>query len=100
MNSFLNFITTNIKNLIFYYIIVINLISFIIMGIDKYKAVKRKYRTPEKKLIIFSFIGGCYGIITGMFIFNHKIKKRALNTLFYFSAILITILLIILDKIL
>ena len=58
------------------YIIIINIISFIIMGYDKYSAIKNKWRIKEKTLFSFAFIGGSLGILLGMIIFRHKTKKR------------------------
>ena len=58
-----------------YYLIIINIISFIIYGIDKYKSIKHKYRISENTLISLSIIGGVFGSILGMIIFHHKTKK-------------------------
>ena len=57
-----------------YYILFINLISFIIYYIDKKRAIKKKYRIPEKVLIFFCIIGGSLGCTLGMNIFHHKTK--------------------------
>ena len=57
-----------------YYILFINLISFIIYYIDKKRAIKNKYRIPEKVLIILCIIGGSLGCTLGMNIFHHKTK--------------------------
>lgn len=58
-----------------YYLVLINIISFIICGYDKLMAIKHKFRIPEDILLFLSFIGGCIGFILGMFIFRHKTKK-------------------------
>lgn len=57
------------------YIISINILSFLLFGIDKYKAIKNKYRIPEKVLLLISLFGGSIGSILGMIIFHHKTKK-------------------------
>ncbi len=57
------------------YLIIINFISFILVAIDKRKAIKNKYRISEKIFFIFSFIGGSLGTLLGMFQFHHKTKK-------------------------
>jgi uncharacterized membrane protein YsdA (DUF1294 family) len=44
-------------------------------GLDKYFAIKHKYRISEKKLLLLSLIGGSLGAILGMNIFRHKTKK-------------------------
>lgn len=41
---------------------------------DKKKAVKGKYRTREKTLLLLSFMGGAFGGYPAMLIFRHKTK--------------------------
>ena len=57
------------------YLIIINFISFLLVAVDKRKAIKNKYRISEKTFFIFSFIGGSLGTLLGMFQFHHKTKK-------------------------
>ena len=57
------------------YIAIMNLITFILYGIDKYKAVHHKWRIPEKMLILFAWVGGGIGALAGMPAFHHKTKK-------------------------
>lgn len=59
------------------YLAVINIITFAVFGIDKLKAVKDKWRIPEKVLFLLSIIGGSVGAILGMYTFRHKTKKPA-----------------------
>lgn len=59
-----------------HYLLIINTITFIIYGIDKYKSIKQKYRISEKTLIILTIIGGTFGGLLGMIIFHHKTKKK------------------------
>lgn len=56
------------------YLIVINIISFAAMGIDKRRAVKNKWRIPEKTLFLFVVLGGGIGGTIGMHMFHHKTK--------------------------
>lgn len=56
------------------YAIIINIIAFITMGIDKWKAKKRAWRIPEATLFILAAIGGSIGAILGMYTFRHKTK--------------------------
>ncbi len=58
-----------------YYLFIINFLSFIIYGIDKYRSIKNKYRISEKNLYLLSFLGGSLGSIVGMKVFHHKTKK-------------------------
>lgn len=62
------------KNIIIY-LLIINIIGFLIMGIDKLKAIKGMWRIPENTLFAFTFLGGGVGTILGMYIFRHKTKK-------------------------
>ena len=63
-------------NNIIYYIIGINILSFILMGIDKYKAINNNWRISENTLIGISLIGGSIGTLLGMIIFHHKTRKK------------------------
>ena len=53
---------------------VINLLVFLLYGIDKRKAVKDRWRISEKTLLI-SAVFGVIGAIIGMLTFSHKIRK-------------------------
>ena len=57
------------------YFFIINLVGFLAMGIDKYKAQKDLWRIPEGTLITIALIGGSIGAIIGMKCFRHKTKK-------------------------
>ena len=56
-------------------ILIINIITFALYGIDKQKAVKHKWRIPEAVLLIFPWIGGGVGALLGMLCFHHKARK-------------------------
>ncbi|MHB1393376.1 MAG: DUF1294 domain-containing protein [Clostridia bacterium] len=58
------------------YIILINLIAFVIMGIDKGKAKARKRRISEDSMFIAALLGGALGAKLGMSLFNHKTKHK------------------------
>ncbi|MCC3865739.1 DUF1294 domain-containing protein [Terrisporobacter petrolearius] len=59
-----------------YYLIIINVIGFLIMNIDKKKAVKKAYRIPEKNLLFICVLGGSLGVLIGMYKFHHKTKHN------------------------
>ena len=63
-----------IRNIIIYFII-INLLGFLMMYIDKKKAIKGKWRISEKSLFVVTLLGGGIGTNIGMNIFRHKTKK-------------------------
>lgn len=64
----------DVITLLLEYLIAVNLISFALMGIDKYKAKKRAFRIPEATLFIVAIIGGSIGSIIGMYAFRHKTR--------------------------
>ena len=63
-------------NWIIIYLILINILSFITFGIDKYKAKKNYYRISLFTLFTISFLGGSLGGIIAMYIFHHKTNKN------------------------
>ena len=75
------------------YLIIINILEFFLMGIDKLKAIKQSWRIPEKTLLLIAFLGGSLGGIIGMIIFHHKTKKIKFKIL-YPLFLLINILII------
>lgn len=56
------------------YLIIINLAGFVSMFVDKRRAIKNKWRIPEKTLFLFAILGGSIGSIAGMHLFRHKTK--------------------------
>ena len=74
------------------YLIIINFISFILMGLDKFLAIIKKRRISEATLLFFSLIGGGLGTLIGMFIFRHKIRKMKFQILVPLSLIILYIL--------
>jgi uncharacterized membrane protein YsdA (DUF1294 family) len=65
----------NVIILIAIYILVLNLIGYALMGIDKLRAKKRGFRIPEATLFVVAIIGGSIGTILGMIVFKHKTRK-------------------------
>lgn len=60
------------------YLLFINLLTFIIYGIDKFKSIQNNksiMRISESTLLLFTFIGGVIGAGLSMVLFKHKIKK-------------------------
>ncbi len=55
-------------------IAVISVITFILYGIDKYRARRGLWRVPERVLLGFSLLGGAVGGMTAMHLFRHKTK--------------------------
>ena len=64
--------TMNTTTLILLYIVLINILTFFVYGIDKLKAKKSKWRVSENTLIGMAIIGGSIGAWLGMKIWHHK----------------------------
>lgn len=56
------------------YIGIINLAGFILMGVDKKKAIRNAWRIPEARLFLCALLGASPGCILGMYTFRHKTK--------------------------
>ena len=63
-----------LKNILLY-LVMINLIGFLMMWSDKRKAKKGKWRIPEQTLFVVTALGGGVGTIAGMYTFRHKTQK-------------------------
>lgn len=59
-----------------YYLLGINLLTFFVYGIDKWKARRDKWRVPEATLLMLAALGGSVGALLGMFVFHHKTKHK------------------------
>ena len=64
------------------YLLVMNLITFFVFGIDKWKAKRKEKResvrrVPERTLFLLSAIGGSVGALLGMRVFHHKTLHRS-----------------------
>ena len=59
-----------------YYLLAINIVSFFLYGIDKYKAKKGRWRISEATLLMMAVIGGCIGAWAGMRLWHHKTMHK------------------------
>ena len=59
-----------------YYLFAIDIVSFFLYGIDKYKAKKNKWRISEATLLMIAVIGGSIGAWVGMRIWHHKTMHK------------------------
>ena len=62
--------------IIIYALFALNLITFIIYGIDKFKAKKAKWRISEATLILLAVIGGSFGAWLGLQVWRHKTQHK------------------------
>lgn len=56
------------------YLLAVNLAAFAVMGIDKRRARRGKWRIPEKTLFLPAVLGGALGGVLGMRAFHHKTR--------------------------
>ncbi|MBQ3061632.1 MAG: DUF1294 domain-containing protein [Lachnospiraceae bacterium] len=65
--------------ILFVYLIIANVVAFMLMGVDKSKARNRKRRIRERTLFLSAIVGGSIGAICGMQVFRHKTKHFSFN---------------------
>ena len=58
------------------YLLAINTVTFIVYGIDKYKAKKAKWRISEATLLLLAVLGGSVGAWVGMKVWHHKTMHK------------------------
>ena len=63
-------------NTILYYLLAVNITSFILYGIDKYKAKNGRWRISEATLLLMAVIGGSIGAWAGMRLWHHKTMHK------------------------
>ena len=54
------------------YLIIINIVTFFVYGIDKWKAKKSLWRIREASLLMLAVLGGSIGAWLGMIVWHHK----------------------------
>ena len=63
-------------NIILGYLLAVNITSFLLYGIDKYKAKKGRWRISEATLLTMAAIGGSIGAWAGMRLWHHKTMHK------------------------
>ena len=59
-----------------YYLLAINAVTFIVYGIDKYKAKEAKWRIPEATLLLLAALGVSIRAWMGMKVWHHKTMHK------------------------
>ncbi len=59
-----------------YYLTAINVLTFLVYGIDKWKAKKNKWRISESTLLTLAIISGSIGALLGMQVWHHKTMHK------------------------
>lgn len=70
------------------YFIAISLLTLLVYGIDKSRAMNKGWRIPESTLHILSLLGGWPGAIIGQQVFRHKRRKGGFMVAFWLTVIL------------
>lgn len=68
--------TPEMMNIILYYLLAVNIATFLLYGIDKYKAKKGKRCISEATLLTMAAIGGSIGAWAGMRLWHHKTMHK------------------------
>ncbi len=58
------------------FLLLVNLVGFIVVWADKRKAMKNKWRISEKTIYAVAFVGGGLGVVLGMKQLRHKTQKQ------------------------
>ncbi len=58
------------------YLLALNVLGFLLMGLDKRKAKREQWRIPEKNFFITALLGGSLGCWLGMQCFHHKTMHK------------------------
>lgn len=56
------------------YLVIINLVAWGLMGVDKRRAQRHAWRIPERTLFAVALLGGSLGSVLGMYLWHHKTK--------------------------
>ena len=85
-----------INEVITFALLIWNLLTFIIYGIDKSKAKRGAWRIPEKYLLSFAFLCGGFGAWLAGITFHHKTRKWYFKTVWFLGIVttLVTLYLI------
>ena len=67
----------NVILILLLHVIIVNIVGFAEMGIDKRRAKRGAFRIPEANLFLIAVIGGSIGCIAGMYAFRHKTKHKS-----------------------
>ena len=58
------------------YLLLVNLIAFVLYGVDKRRARQGRWRISESTLLGIALLGGAIGAMVGMKVFHHKTKHK------------------------
>jgi uncharacterized membrane protein YsdA (DUF1294 family) len=65
-----------IQEAVIYYLVIINIVTFLVYGIDKWKARKAMWRVREASLLMLAVLGGSIGAWLVMKVWHHKTQHK------------------------
>ena len=68
--------TLSLPHIVLIYLVIINVVTFFMYGIDKWKAKKSKWRIRETSLLGLAVLGGSIGAWLGMKVWHHKTQHK------------------------
>ena len=75
------------------YIALVNILSFVLMGVDKARAISRGCRISESTFYILSLLQGYIGVLIGSIVFHHKTRKisfQLINLFMFIDGVILT----------
>lgn len=64
------------STVVIFYLVIVNILAFLLYGIDKRKAKRARWRIPESVLLGMAAVGGSVGAWLGMRVWHHKTQHK------------------------
>lgn len=84
------------RNLVIIYLMIMNVVGLVTMGIDKRRAIKKGWRISERALLLIAFLGGGFGSFLGMRSFHHKTRHIKFVILLPIAAVIYLVVIFVL----
>lgn len=65
-----------LKSILIVWLVAINVVAFVVYGVDKWKSKRSRWRIPEATLLLLAAIGGSVGAWLGMRVWHHKTQHN------------------------
>ena len=75
-------------DLVLVLLLLLNGLTFVVYGIDKWHAQGGRWRIPERTLLLLAAFGGASGACLGMVVWNHKTSHKRFRYLVPFFVLL------------
>ena len=75
-------------DLVLVFLLLLNALTFVVYGIDKWRAQGGRWRIPEQTLLLLAAFGGALGACLGMVVWNHKTSHKRFRYLVPFFVLL------------